>query len=241
MHQYLLKLIYYSTHTSYNLFISFIITTQELYFNLYVNIYIHYASCKKGKTYLVWRARPRIWEYHHQAGRGCFTGGVFGVKSASNPQVWNHHLAPLNAVNCGIRGDITQNVMYLPAIVSVGVIHCGINDINAASSHDNVPHKIAENLILSGSKIKSTRPLMSIIIVGILSIEETLEGRKLSKIDKVNKILEESCQSHSFLFVEQARCWRDPSISEVNQSLYWHDGLHFKEEGLQHACKNLCR
>ena len=65
------------------------------------------------------------------------------------PQVWNRHLAPPNAVNCGIRGDNTQNVMwriehmYLPATVSVGVIHCGINDINAASSHENVPHKIA--------------------------------------------------------------------------------------------------
>ena len=87
------------------------------------------------------------------------------------PQVWNRHLAPLNAVNCGIRGDNTQNFMwridhmYLPGgTVSVGVIHCGINDINAASSHDNVPHKIAENVILCGSKLKSRHPLMSIIM-----------------------------------------------------------------------------
>ena len=96
--------------------------------------------------------------------------------------MWNRHLAPLNAVNCGIRGDNTQNVMwqidhmYLPTTISVGVIHCGINDINAASSHDNVPHKIAENVILCGSKLKSRHPLMSIIIVGILPIEETLGG-----------------------------------------------------------------
>ena len=94
-------------------------------------------------------------------------------------QVCNRHLAPLNAVNCGIRDDNTQNVMwridhmYLPATISAGVIHCGINDINAASSHDNVPHKIAENVILCGSKLKSRHPLMSIIIVVILPIEET--------------------------------------------------------------------
>ena len=64
------------------------------------------------------------------------------------PQVWNRHLAP-HAVNCGIRGDVMWRIdhMYLPATVSVGVIHCGINDINAASSHGNVPHKIAENVI----------------------------------------------------------------------------------------------
>ena len=92
--------------------------------------------------------------------------------------------------------------MYLPATVSVGAIHCGINDINAASSHANVPHRIAENVILCGTKLKSRHPLMSIIIVGILPIEETLGGRKSSQIDKVNKILEESCRSHGFLFVE---------------------------------------
>ena len=61
--------------------------------------------------------------------------------------------------------------MYLPATISVYMIHCGINDINAASSHGNVPHKIAENVILCGSKLKS---LTSIIIVRILPIEETL-------------------------------------------------------------------
>ena len=61
------------------------------------------------------------------------------------PNVWDHHLAPLNAINCGIRGDRKQNVMwrvdhmYLPATVSVGVIHCGINDINEASTHADRP------------------------------------------------------------------------------------------------------
>ena len=62
-------------------------------------------------------------------------------------------------------------------------------------------------------------------------------GRKSSQIDKVNKILEESCRSHGFLFVEQRRCWRDPSIGEVNQSLYWRDGLHLKKKGYNMLAK----
>ena len=153
------------------------------------------------------------------------------------PSVWDHHLAPLNAINCGIRGDRTQNVMwqvdhmYLPATVSVGVIHCGINDINEASTHADIPHEIAESVILCGSKLKARHPLMSIIIVGILPIEEAFGGRKSSQIDKVNKILEESCQSHSFLFVEQARCWKDPSSGDINQSLFWLDVLHLNKKG----------
>ena len=62
------------------------------------------------------------------------------------PIVWDQHLENLNVVNCGIRGDYIQNVlwsvehMYLPAAVSVGLIHCGINVINSTY----IPHEIAE-------------------------------------------------------------------------------------------------
>ena len=127
--------------------------------------------------------------------------------------------------------------MYLPATVSVGVIHCGINDINEASTHADRPHEIAENVILCGSKLKARHPLMSIIIVGILPIEEAFGGRKSSQIDKVNKILEESCQSHGFLFVEQARCWRDPSSGDINQSFFWRDGHHLNKKGCSMLAK----
>ena len=65
--------------------------------------------------------------------------------------------------------------MYLPATTAVGVIHCGINDISAASA--NGSHKIAENVILCGSTLKARHPLMSIIIVGILPATETFRGR----------------------------------------------------------------
>ena len=37
--------------------------------------------------------------------------------------------------------------MYLPATVSVGLIHCGINDINGTSANVCRPHEIAENVI----------------------------------------------------------------------------------------------
>ena len=106
-----------------------------------------------------------------------------------------------------------------------------LNTINEVSTHADRPHEIAENVILCGSKLKARHPLMSIIIVGILPIEEAFGGRKSSQIDKVNKILEESCQSHGFLFAEQARCWREPSSGDINQSLFWRDGLHLNKKG----------
>ena len=66
---------------------------------------------------------------------------------AHYPVVWEH-LSKLKAVNCGIGGDGTQNVlwrvekMFLPAKVSVCLIHCGVNDIHRTSDKDFCPDKI---------------------------------------------------------------------------------------------------
>ena len=119
--------------------------------------------------------------------------------------------------------------MYLPATVSVGLIHCGINDINGTSANVCRPHEIAENVILCGLKLRERHPLMSIIIVGILPAEKTFWGRK-SRIEQVNFSLHRFCSFHGFLFVEPSSCWRDSS-GDINQSLYWKDGLHFNKNG----------
>ena len=87
--------------------------------------------------------------------------------SSRYPIVWDHHLENLNVVNCGIRGDHTQNVlcrveyMYLPATVSVGLIHCGINDISSTSANAYRPHEI--NVILCGFKLREGHLLISIV------------------------------------------------------------------------------
>ena len=73
------------------------------------------------------------------------------------PTVWDDHLYPLHAVNCGIGGDRSQNVlwrvehMFLPVTTNVGVIHCGINDIQEKSAYG--PHQIAENVLSSSNDI----------------------------------------------------------------------------------------
>ena len=38
------------------------------------------------------------------------------------PIVWDHHLEKLNVVNCGIRGDHTQNVLW--RVEHVSPRHC---------------------------------------------------------------------------------------------------------------------
>ena len=150
------------------------------------------------------------------------------------PSVWDHHLANFNIVNCGIGGDHTQNVlwrvehMYLPATVSVGVIHCGINDINGSANKAYKPHDIANNVISCGLKLRERNPLISIIIVGILPTDDTTWRR--CRIEEVNSILEASCSSYDFLFIEQDGCWSGSS-GKINESLFWRDHLHLNKKG----------
>ena len=125
--------------------------------------------------------------------------------------------------------------MYLPPTASVGVIHCGINDINSAFSNAYRPHQIAENVIRCGFKLRERHPLMSIIIMGIIPAEETFWGRK-SRIEQVNSLLKESCSTHGFQFVEQAGCWSDAN-GDINRSLYFKDGLHLVKKGCTKLAK----
>ena len=120
--------------------------------------------------------------------------------------------------------------MFLPATVAVGIIQCGINDIQEHSAHSYEPHIIAKNVILCGSKLKQRSALISVIIVGILPAAEAFRGRN-SMIDQVNSLLREACSINGFLYVEPGSCWRDLDSGEINQSLYWRDGLHLNKRG----------
>ena len=106
------------------------------------------------------------------------------------PSVWDHHLKPLNAVNCGIGGDRTQHVlwraenMYLPSSVSVAVIHCGTNNIDF-----NVyqPDDIALSVISCGSSLRVKHPQLNVVVAGILPRDPNVSKRR-TKIQQTNKI-----------------------------------------------------
>ena len=184
-----------------------------------------------------------VQQYHSaikQQARVVLLGDSIVANLSRYPNVWDHHLEPLNVTNCGIRGDRSQNVMWrvermqLPATTSVGIIHCGINDIGGTCASAYGPREIAENVISCGTKLADRYPLLSVIVMGILPARETFVGRN-SKIDKVNEELQSLCRSCGFLFVEPGSYWRDPSCgpNAINHSLYYKDGLHL--------CYNGCR
>ena len=98
------------------------------------------------------------------------------------PNIWNR-FRQRNFINMGIRGDLIQNVlwriehMHLPSTTSVGVIHCGINNIRGFCSSNFSPQELAFNVISCGVKLSELNPKISIIIMGILPTEDSFPGK----------------------------------------------------------------
>ena len=149
------------------------------------------------------------------------------------PKVWKK-LQALGTVNCGIRGDLLQNVMWrvermrLPATTTVGIINCGINNIRGFSNSNFSSHEVARNLVSCGEKLAAHHPLMSIVIIGILPTEESFVGESL-RIASVNKQLEVLCEQKNFQFINAHHKFKNGN--ELNSSLYWRDGLHLSKKG----------
>ena len=144
------------------------------------------------------------------------------------PAVWAR-LEGLKAANCGIRGDRTLNVlwrverMHLPATTSVGIIHCGINDIRGSCSSAFDSEEIAGNLISCGSKLQDRNPLMSIIIIGILPTEAAFQGEG-ARITAVNQALQKMCQNFKhFSYVDT----NDLFVDSTTKGILWSNNRFF--------------
>ena len=116
--------------------------------------------------------------------------------------------------------------MYLPASVSVVVIHCGINNIDF-----NVyrPHDIANSIMSCGTRLRDKYPHLKVIVAGILPRDKSNTYRR-TKIQQTNKILGEFCCDEGILYIEQASYWTG-SGDELNRSLFWKDNLHLNKRG----------
>ena len=100
-----------------------------------------------------WYGFQRNHKMIKEKARVIFLGDSIVEGLARYPDVWDL-LKPFNTVNCGIRGDSIQNLLWrvdhlsLPVSLRVAVLLCGTNNIQ----HDE-PKDIAEGVIACGSKL----------------------------------------------------------------------------------------
>ena len=146
---------------------------------------------------------------------------------ARYPSVWDDHLRQLNAINCGIRGDLTQNVLWragylsLPESVCVTVILCGTNNM----AHDQ-PLDIAQGVISCSTRLQEKNPHLHVITTGILPLGQT-PSKLRRKIRQTNSHLKCFCWNMlDFCYIEQAGCWtRD--TGHLDEKLFYKGHLHF--------------
>ena len=137
---------------------------------------------------------------------------------------------PLGAINLGIGGDRTQNLLWrvedlrhLPSTVEFLVIHCGTNNLC-----DSLPSNIADGVLAVGAMARKNNTMVKILIMGLLHCD--LNNNKMrSNVAEVNNILRRKCHKMNFTFAEEDADWLQDS--ELNMEYYHNDRFHLDKEG----------
>ena len=144
--------------------------------------------------------------------------------------VWEEHFSPLSAINLGIGGDRTENVLWrindvsLPSTVEFLVIHCGTNNLK-----DCQPSHIADGVLAIGVMAKTRNKDLKIIVTGLLHCDLDLPMR--SNVAEVNKVLRRKCHKlKDFYFMEQDVDWLKKD-SSLNMQFYYEDCIHLNKHG----------
>ena len=84
-------------------------------------------------------------------------------------KVWSKYFEPLQALNFGIGGDRTQNVLWrlqngkIPKNLEMAIIHCGTNNVDK-----NDPEDIKTTILSIAYFILEKKPQADVIITGLL-------------------------------------------------------------------------
>ena len=148
-------------------------------------------------------------------------------------KVWSKYFEPLQALNFGIGGDRTQNVLWrlkngeIPKILQTAIIHCGTNNIDK-----NDPEDIKTAILSIAYFILEKKPQADVIITGLLPRDKEISHWR-KRIQIVNKKLENWYQGNKIgnvKFLKPGSDWVDEN-GHLFVNLYFRDFLHLNEKG----------
>ena len=147
-------------------------------------------------------------------------------------KVWSKYFEPLQALNFGIGGDRTQNVLWrlkngkIHKKLQTAIIYCGTNNINK-----NDPEDIKTAILSITYFILEKKPQADVIITDLLPRNKEISHRR-KRIQIVNKKIENWNQENKIAnvkFLKPDTDWVDENrLLSVN--LYFHDFLHLNEK-----------
>ena len=145
--------------------------------------------------------------------------------------IWNKYFAPLSAINLGIGGDRTEDILWrmeninLPPTVEFLVIHCGTNNLQ-----DCHPSDIADGVLSIGAMAKKNNNNIQIIITGLLHCDLN-DHHMRSNVAEVNNVLRRKCHKMDFTYMEQDADWMNKEDGSLDMDYYYKDHIHLNYQG----------
>ena len=156
-------------------------------------------------------------------------------------RVWSKYFKPLRALNFGVGGDRTQNVLWriengeIPLNLQVAFVHCGTNNLD----RDN-PDEIRDGIASIVYTIQERKPNANFIVSGLLPRDQETSFRR-DKIKLVNQKLRKWCQSgkvRNVHYLKPDKDWTEPD-GRLVERYYFTDFLHLVEEGYDKFAKSI--
>lgn len=153
--------------------------------------------------------------------------------------LWEKHFAPLGAVNFGIAGDRTQQVLWRiehgnlePLDPRVVVLLLGTNNLTPGLDGGklmprNTPEEIAAGIIAVVETLQRKLPRAEILLFGIFPRDDALR----SDIATTNAALQEWAASHAVHFADIGAAFLSPNGGVSPDTM--PDRLHPNEKGYQ--------
>ena len=116
------------------------------------------------------------------------------IQNWDETQTWQEYFEPLKALNFGIGGDMTQNLLWRLENGGIGnlnpekiVLMIGTNNLSYTKDS---PKEISQGVFLIVNKLKDEFPETKVLLMGILPREEQLDSPNRTKIKQINQDLQ---------------------------------------------------
>lgn len=150
--------------------------------------------------------------------------------------VWNQNYASLNALDAGVGGDQTQNVLWRldhgnlgSNTPQVAVLMLGINNLGQGDS----PLETAEGVASVVATLRDMLPTTKILVLGILpAFADSPDNWFRQQIDQTNQLIQGLADNQNVFYLDMTPEFTNPD-GTINADLFQQYLVHPNQEGYQ--------
>jgi lysophospholipase L1-like esterase len=150
--------------------------------------------------------------------------------------VWNSEIAPLGAVDFGVDGDRTQNLLWrlangeLDGQPKVAVVNIGTNNLINSAGNES-PQETAAGITAVVQTIQAVSPGTKILLLGLLPRLESPSEPVRAEIEQVNSMISGLADGTNVLYLDLGSLFLRPDGTIPPELLLAPDYLHPNTDG----------